>query len=144
MIKASLVISTLLLSSQAFASDLVTVPTAAGISITVNRVYASKFQSLIADLVSQGHKPRFITCYAKGHKAGSNHAWGGACDIDQSAWNRTSKFMYHAKATIQANGLYDGCDFRDCGHVEAMKGLFNKPPHIYAAVADFKAKAHSP
>lgn len=117
---------------------LVTVSTAAGIKITVHPAFADKFQSFISDLVRQGHKPRFITCYARGHVPGSNHHWGGACDIDQTGWNRTSGFMYHAGAAIRANGLHDGCSFRDCGHVEAMRGTHNRPPNLYAAVEKFK------
>lgn len=118
---------------------LVTVDTAAGLKITVNAYYADKFKALIADLVAQGHKPRFITCYARGHKSGSNHAWGGACDIDQTAWGKTSAFMYRADATIARHGLYSGSAFRDWGHVEAKRGLHNFPPNLYAAVERFKA-----
>ena len=118
--------------------NLVTVQTAAGIPIKVHPAFASKFQSLIATLVAEGHKPRFITCYARGHKSGSNHAWGGACDIDQTGWGRTSAFMYHAGSAIKSAGLYDGCSFRDCGHVEAMRGLHNTPPNLYQAVATYK------
>lgn len=123
----------------ASSAGLVTVQTAANIKITVHPAYVGKFQALIADLVRQGHKPKFITCYARGHKAGSNHAWGGACDIDQTGWGRTSGFMYHADSTIHANGLYSGCAFRDCGHVEAMRGLYNRPPGLFAAIEKFKA-----
>lgn len=122
---------------------LATVNTAAGIPITCHPSACSKFQALIAALVAQGNKPRFITCYARGHKSGSNHAWGGACDIDQTGWGRTSGFMYRAGAAIRAAGLYDGCSFRDCGHVEAMRGLHNHPPNIYAAVAKFKEEQES-
>lgn len=120
-------------------ASMVTVSTAAGIKITVHPAYAAKFQALIAELVAEGHKPRAIGCYALGHKAGSNHAIGAACDIDQTGWGRTSGFMYHAGGAIRANGLYDGCAFGDCGHVEAMRGLFNHPPNLYAAVTKFKA-----
>jgi hypothetical protein len=120
-------------------TGLVTVNTAAGIKITVHPAFAHKFQTLIASLVAQGHKPRFITCYAKGHVSGSNHHWGGACDIDQTAWNRTSGFMYHAGNAIRSAGLYDGCSFRDCGHVEAMRGTHNTPPNLYASMEKFKS-----
>lgn len=122
------------------AIGLVTVNTAAGIKITVHPAFAHKFQKLIATLVAQGHKPRFITCYAKGHVSGSNHHWGGACDIDQTAWNRTSGFMYRAGAAIQSAGLYDGCSFRDCGHVEAMRGTHNRPPNLYESIENFKTR----
>jgi len=120
-------------------AGLVTVNTAADLKITVHPAFAAKFQAFISELVAQGHKPRFITCYARGHKPGSNHAWGGACDVDQTSWGRTSGFMYHAHATIRSAGLFDGCDFGDCGHVEVMKGLHNHPPAFYAATAQFKA-----
>ena len=122
------------------ATGLVTVNTAAGIKITVHPAFAHKFQALIASLVAQGHKPRFITCYARGHVSGSNHHWGGACDIDQTAWNRTSGFMYHAGNAIRSAGLYDGCSFRDCGHVEAMRGTHNSPPNLYASMETFKTR----
>lgn len=126
--------------NRAMPSGLVTVDTAAGIKITVNAYYADKFKALIADLVSQGHKPRFITCYARGHKSGSNHGWGGACDIDQTSWGKTSAFMYHADATIERHGLYSGSAFRDWGHVEAKRGLHNSPPNLYAVVEKFKSE----
>lgn len=103
----------------------VVVPTAAHISIVVDRRFASRFQRLIAELVRHGYKPRSIVCYARGHTYGSNHDGGGACDIDQRARNKTARMMYHARALIQAAGLFDGCTFRDCGHVEAIRGLCN-------------------
>lgn len=139
-IQGRLKVTRLASSNPVYRAGLVTVDTAAGIRITVNAYYADQFRALIADLVREGHKPRFITCYALGHKSGSNHAWGGACDIDQTAWGRTSGFMYHASGTIKANGLYDGCHFGDCGHVEAVRGLHNQPPNLYAAVAKFKSQ----
>lgn len=107
---------------------LVKVPTAAGITITVDRFYAAKFQRLIAAFVAHGYRPKSIGCFAAhGHKAGSNHHWGGACDFDQRAWGKTARFMYHARALIRAAGLYDGGSFGDYGHVEAKRGLYNSP-----------------
>ena len=43
---------------------IVTVTTAAGISITVAADLASRFQGLIADFVSAGYRPRHIGCFA--------------------------------------------------------------------------------
>src|ERR1700722_15017929 len=53
---------------------LVTVPTAAGISITVAGSLAAQFKGFIADLVAQGYTPRHIGCFANGgHVAHSRH-----------------------------------------------------------------------
>jgi hypothetical protein len=119
----------------------VVVTTAAGIDITVHAAYAAKFQALIADLVAEGHRPKFITCFARGHVPGSNHGIGAACDIDQTGWGRTSSFMYHSDGLIKRDGLYSGCAFshQDCGHVEALRGTYNKAPNLYASVAKYQA-----
>jgi hypothetical protein len=37
---------------------------------------------------------------------------------------------------VQA-GLYNGCSFRDCGHVEAVRGTHNRAPNLYAAMEKF-------
>ena len=116
----------------------VVVPTAANIDITIHASAATKVQGLIGSLVAQGHRPKFITCFARGHKPGSNHGIGMACDIDQTAWNRTSGYMYRAGAAIRSAGLYDGCSFGDCGHIEAVRGLHNKAPNLYASMEKFK------
>src|SRR4029450_7010778 len=42
---------------------LVTVPTAAGINITVSRTMAPKMQAFIADLMDIGYKPKGIHCF---------------------------------------------------------------------------------
>jgi hypothetical protein len=117
-----LCVLTLVVSLAVPASALVTVQTAAGIPITVSSEIAGRMQALIADLVSAGYRPRHIGCYAgHGHIPGSRHHSGNACDFDQTGWNRTSGFMYHAGAIIARHGLRDGCTFRgrrDCGHVD--------------------------
>lgn len=120
---------------------LVTIDTAANIKITVHPAFAEKFRALIADMVAHGYKPRSIGCYAHGHKPGSNHAIGAACDFDQSRWGKTAAFMYRAGAMIRSHGLFDGGSFTDWGHVEAMRGLHNRPPSLYAAVESFKRRA---
>jgi hypothetical protein len=97
----------------------VTVNTAAGIPITVASSAASKFEGFISDLVASGYKPRQIHCLAHGgHVRDSNHYWGGACDIDQSARGRTAGRMYHVVELANKWGLRDGCSFGDCGHVD--------------------------
>jgi len=101
------------------------VPIANGQKIVCDSRFCSKFQALIADLCSRHHCPRDVKCFARGHRYGSNHDGGGACDIDQRARNRTAGFMYHSTSLIVSHGLHDGCSFRDCGHVEAISGLCN-------------------
>ena len=99
--------------------SLVTVPTAAGIRITVAASVAPRFQGFISDIVAAGYRPRHIGCYASGgHVPNSRHYAGAACDFDQSGWGRTASFMYHVRAIASAHGLRDGCSFRDCGHID--------------------------
>jgi hypothetical protein len=105
-----------------YGSGVVTVETAAGIPITVASSAASKFEGFISDLVASGYKPRQIHCLAHGgHVRDSNHYWGGACDIDQSARGRTAGRMYHVAELARKWGLRDGCTFSDCGHVDVPR-----------------------
>lgn len=124
-------------------SMMVTVPTAYGFNITVHPAYATKFQKFFALLKDHGYKvPANITkCWApRGtHVAGSNHYIGAACDI-QTGWNRGPNFVYHMRDIVNQAGLYDGCAFHDCGHVEAIRGTHNKPPNLYAAMDKFKSE----
>lgn len=128
-------------ASRGICPGCVVVSTAANIDITVHAAYAAKFQAFIADLVAQGHHPRFITCFAYGHVPGSNHGIGAACDIDQTGWGKTSAFMYHSDGIISQAGLFSGCAFsrQDCGHVEAIRGTHNHPPNLYASLAKYQA-----
>ena len=103
----------------------VRVSTAYGIGICVDPRFASRFQAFFAALKASGARVTNIVCQAYGHAPGSNHIGGGACDVNQTAKGRTIGPMYHAGGMIRAAGLYDGCAFRDCGHVEAMRGLYN-------------------
>jgi hypothetical protein len=41
---------------------------------------------------------------------------------------------------IKQAGLYDGCSFRDCGHIEAVRGTHNRAPNLYAAIEKFKTE----
>ena len=122
---------------------LVTVQTAYGFNITVHPAYASKFLKFFALLKEHGYKvPGNITrCWApRGtHVAGSNHYMGAACDI-QTGWNRGPAFVYHMDDIIKQAGLYSGCTFSDCGHVEAVRGLHNRAPNLYAAVEKFRSE----
>ncbi|MGA9054003.1 MAG: hypothetical protein WB422_21790, partial [Pseudolabrys sp.] len=100
-----------------------------GFNITVHPAYASKFQKFFALLKERGYKvPANITkCWAPHgtHVAGSNHYIGAACDI-QTGWNRGPEFVYHMNDIVKQAGLYNGCTFRDCGHVEAVRGTHNR------------------
>ena len=121
----------------------VTVQTAYGFNITVHPAYASKFQKFFALLKERGYKvPAHMTkCWAPHgtHVAGSNHYIGAACDI-QTGWNRGPEFVYHMNDIVEQAGLYNGCTFRDCGHVEAVRGTHNRAPNLYAAMEKFKSE----
>lgn len=122
--------------------NMVQVMTVQGFKLTVHPAFAGKFTKFFALLEEHGFKPPkdMVGCYSRAHKRGSNHAIGAACDI-QTGWNRTASFMYKdAKPLIKQAGLYDGCDFGDCGHVEAIRGLYNKAPNLYASLEKFKAE----
>jgi hypothetical protein len=119
------------------AHDTVRVQTAYGISVCVDPRHSAKFLAFFASLKARGCEVHSIVCQAYGHAPGSNHIGGGACDVDQRARNRTSACMYHAGDLIRAAGLYDGCSFRDCGHVEAMRGLGN-----YGTTRTYAARSH--
>ena len=121
---------------------MVTVQTAYGCNITVHPAYASKFLKFYALLKEHGYKvdARINKCFAHGgHVSGSNHYIGAACD-NQYGWNRAPAYMYHVGDLIRQAGLYDGCRFGDCGHVEAVPGTHNRPPNLYAAVERFKSE----
>jgi hypothetical protein len=124
-------------------SVMVTVQTAYGFNITVHPAYASKFQKFFALLKERGYNvPANITkCWAPHgtHVPGSNHYIGAACDI-QTGWNRGPGFVYHMNDIVKQAGLYDGCTFRDCGHVEAVRGTHNRAPNLYAAMEKFKSE----
>ncbi|MGA9515875.1 MAG: hypothetical protein WBV51_20260 [Pseudolabrys sp.] len=119
---------------------MVTVQTAYGFKITAHPAYASKFQKFFALLKERGYKvPAHMTkCWAPHgtHVAGSNHYIGAACDI-QTGWNRGPEFVYHMDEIVKKAGLYSGCTFRDCGHVEAVRGTHN---NFYAAMEKFKSE----
>ena len=124
-------------------SMMVTVQTAYGFNITVHPAYASKFLKFFALLKDRGYKvPASITkCWTpRGTRvAGSNHYIGAACDI-QTGWNRGPAFVYRMGDIVKQAGLYDGCSFRDCGHVEAVRGTNNNAPNLYAAMEKFKSE----
>ncbi|HEX3342218.1 MAG TPA: hypothetical protein VHT68_23950 [Pseudolabrys sp.] len=124
-------------------SLMVTVQTAFGFNITVHPAYASKFQKFFALLKERGYKvPGNITkCWAPHgtHVAGSNHYIGAACDI-QTGWNRGPQFVYHMNDIVEQAGLFNGCSFHDCGHVEAVRGTHNRAPNLYAAMEKFKSE----
>jgi hypothetical protein len=120
---------------------MVTVKTAYGFNITVHPAYASKFQKFFALLKDRGYKvPANITrCWAPQgtHVPGSNHYIGAACDI-QTGWNRGPAFVHHISDIVKQAGLYDGCAFHDCGHIEAVRGTHNRAPNLYASLEKFR------
>jgi len=123
-------------------SMMVTAQTAYGFNITVHPAYASKFLKFYALLKERGYKvdPRINKCFSRGgHVPGSNHYIGAACD-NQYGWNKAPSYMYHVGDLIRQAGLYDGCGFGDCGHVEAVRGTHNRPPNLYAAIEKFKSE----
>ena len=124
-------------------SMMVTVQTAYGFNITVHPAYASKFQKFFALLKDRGYKvpANIVKCWApRGTRvAGSNHYIGAACDI-QTGWNRGPEFVYHMGDVVKQAGLYNGCSFHDCGHVEAIRGTHNRAPNFYAAMEKFKSE----
>src|ERR1044072_2154741 len=117
----------------------VQVRTVQGLLLTVHPAYAYKFLRLFEIFAENGVKiPKdMVGCFStRGHVPGSNHYLGIACDI-QTGWNRTIPALanHGASKWIRQAGLYDGCDFGDCGHIEGIKGTFNgkKLPNLYAA-----------
>jgi hypothetical protein len=98
---------------------LVTVSTAAGISITVAASFEPKIMGFISDLVARGYHPPKIHCYATGgHVAHSLHYSGHACDFNQRGWGLTDRPMYHVAALVAKWGLRDGGEFMDWGHID--------------------------
>jgi len=124
-------------------SMLVTVQTAYGFNITVHPAYASKFQKFFVLLKERGYKvtANITKCWAPHgtHVPGSNHYIGAACDI-QTGWNRGPEFVYHMNDIVEQAGLFNGCSFHDCGHVEAVRGTHNRAPNLYAAMEKFKSE----
>lgn len=108
---------------RATSAALVTVQTAAGIAITVAPDFAPKIEGFIRDVVSIGYRPKQIHCYARGgHVSHSLHYVGEACDFDQRGWGKTAGPMYRVREIASRWGLRDGCEFRDCGHIDAGLG----------------------
>jgi len=121
---------------------LVTVPTAANISITVASSLASQFQGFVKDLVNEGYTPKQIHCWAPfgTHVKNSNHYHGGACDFDQTGWGRTSSQMHHVRDLSEKWNLRDGCSFRlpDCGHIDDGTNIgWNHPHNLIARYIDY-------
>lgn len=123
---------------------LATVPTAAGVTITVAKNLVGPFKGFIEDLVKDGYTPKHIGCWAPvgTHVAHSNHYHGGACDFDQTGRNRTAKKMYHVRDLAAKWGLRDGCSFRDpdCGHIDDGSNVGWRFPHpnLIARYIDWK------
>lgn len=103
----------------------VTIPTAAGISVTVAADgFAERIAGFIGDLVGRGIRPSQIHClnFARTHVRHSLHYSGHACDFNGSA-NRFAPMNGHRVSDLARKwGLRDGCDFHDCGHIDAGLG----------------------
>lgn len=124
-----------LVFAQSARAELVTIPTAAGINITVAHDFAAPMQGFIADLVASGVRPSQIHCYnlARTHVPGSLHFTGRACDFNGSA-NRFRPMNRHRVSAMAArHGLRDGCDFGDCGHIDAGLAYAHRGARRYAA-----------
>jgi hypothetical protein len=105
--------------------------------IAVNSKHADNFVGAINALYDAGYRGPLNCAAAGGHVAGSKHYSGDACDL-QYGHNRAPKIMYHARTILAKFGLYDGCNFRDCGHIQYGVGLNTRyashhVKHRYAA-----------
>lgn len=122
--------------------NMVRVKTVQGFYLTVHPAYAHKFLKLFA-LLEENHvkvPKEIVGCFSRGgHVRGSNHYIGAACDI-QTGWNKTIPVLYTAEGGkwIRQAGLFNGCSFGDCGHIEAVRGTHNRAPNLYASVQQYK------
>jgi len=100
----------------------ITVPTAAGIDIVVAPSFAGPIAGFIADLKARGVQPRQIHCLAGGgHRPGSLHYRGEACDFDFYAkcMGCSARWTRHVADLASKWGLRNGCSFGDCGHIDS-------------------------
>jgi hypothetical protein len=124
---------------------LVTVPTAAGIDITVSPSFAPKIRPFIAALVERGYRPRHIGCFATGgHVQNSLHYSGNACDFDQRGWGLTVAAMYHVGDLAAQFGLRNGCSFGDCGHIDSGRGALPRNPFFPVGWKGFERPISEP
>lgn len=111
------------------AERLVTVGTAAGITITVSADFAPKIVAFIAANVAAGKKFKHIHCYnhARTHVSGSLHFSGDACDFKPIPIGRLAGDF----------GLRSGCSFMvgrrghrrpDCEHIDNAYAF--GPPYV--------------
>ena len=124
-------------------TNLVTVDTAAGISIRVAADFAASIGGFITDLVARGVHPGRIHCFAAtGHARHSLHHSGHACDFDGSA-NRFEDMNRNRVSDLAAKwGLRDGCEFDDCGHIDAGFASFASARRIRARAHLHFVRAH--
>lgn len=88
----------------------VTVPTAAGIQITVSPEFEPKITAFIAANVAAGRRFQQIHClnFSRSHVRHSRHFTGNACDFRPSPLGRLAGQF----------GLRNGCSFHDCMHID--------------------------
>lgn len=123
---------------------LVTVPTAAGINITVADDMADAMQGFIADIVAAGVRPSQIHCYnlAASHVPNSLHFSGHACDFDGSANRFAAMNRHRVSAIAHRHGLRDGCDFNDCGHIDAGLAYAHRGGRRHYARRHYSRRRH--
>ena len=122
---------------------MVKVQTAYGFNITVHPAYASKFQKFFALLKERGYKvPANITkCW--GHRTARMSRAPTTTSVPPAIFRWAGivlDFVYHMNDIVTQAGLYNGCTFRDCGHVEAVRGTHNRAPNLYATIEKFKSE----
>ena len=107
--------------------------TLAGI-VAVSAANADRLVKVIDDLWHAGFRgPVHCAAPYGTHVSHSLHYSGNACDFAQYGWGKThSAVMYHSGRIIAADGLRDGCSFRDCGHVDTGFGLARRS-HVHYA-----------
>lgn len=107
--------------SKAYATS---VCSKSGACASVSPQHASKFKCLINHLDSIGYKIKFMGGYRNTKIAGTNttsqHAFGRALDINQTARNRCVGGCPRVPAAASACGLFDGSQwgYPDAGHFE--------------------------
>jgi hypothetical protein len=109
-------------------SALVTAPTAFGFNITVHPAYAGKFQKFFALLKERGYNvPANITkCWRP--YGGFKSPTSVRPAISRRVGIAGPSSFYHMGDIVKKAGLYNGCSFHDCGHVEAIRGTTTEHP----------------
>ena len=91
-------------------------------NITVHPAYASKFQKFFALLKEHGYKvPANAMHQVLGTSTARMSRVPTTTSVPPAIFRRVgesrAEFVYHMNAIVEQAGLYNGCTFRDCGHV---------------------------